>query len=153
VDCSITVVSGTQRDYAAGIDRALAASHELRHLEAQLSSKLGEDGVMLLRDVLGRGITVENAAKERGEGDAQRVSWWRGTFRRCLRHLAEITGFAVRNAYQNQQHQDARLQGERERQQTNERRPKKGGERGQPADKSQETTRVEGRQETGPAGA
>jgi hypothetical protein len=145
VDIEAPVISGGQRDYAAGIDQALAALDELQHIEVQLQRKSGEDGVTLLRDVLGRGITIENAAKERGKGDGARVSWWGGTFRRCLRHLAEITGFAVRNAYENQRREDARQAKERERQE------KKGDKREAPAGQSQEASHAEGSEEASAA--
>ncbi len=126
MDIAAPNVQGSTRDYAAGIDQALAARDELRQIEKQLSRKLGEDGVTLLRDVLGRGITIENATKERGESDGLAVTWFGGFFRRCLRHLAEVTGFAVKNAYANQRHQDDRQEAERKRQEQNRRERKKG---------------------------
>ncbi len=134
VDVSAPQVQGSTRNYAAGIDQALAARDELRQIEKQLSRKLGEDGVTLLRDVLGRGITIENATKERGESDGPAVTWFGGFFRRCLRHLAEVTGFAVKNAYANQRHQDDRQEAERERQERNRRERKKGGRREEQAE-------------------
>jgi hypothetical protein len=120
-------MSGTQRDYAVGIDQAIAARHELQHVEAQIARKHGREGVIPLRDALGRGITMENIAKERGEGSGQNVvAWYGGLFRRYLRHLAEVTGFAVRNAYENQRREDARQTRERERQEGNRRERKRG---------------------------
>jgi len=50
------------------VDVALHASHELKHIEAHLHQRLGEDGVMLLCGICRRGITNENTAKERGVG-------------------------------------------------------------------------------------
>ncbi len=70
----------------------------------------------LLRDVLGRRITIENAVRERSEGEPVQVSWWGGAFRRFLRTLAKVTGFAVRNAYENAQRGDERQAEVRQRQ-------------------------------------
>jgi hypothetical protein len=117
VDIAAPQIQGAQRDYAAGIDQALAARDELQAIERQLGRKLGEDGVTLLRDVLGRGLRIEDAAKERGEGEPVQVSWFGGFFRRCLRHLAEVTGFAVRNAYENQRREEKRQDEEQQRRQ------------------------------------
>jgi hypothetical protein len=129
IDLSAPQVSGRLRGDFEHLDVQLRALHELQHVEAQLLRKTGEDGVALLRDVLGRGITVENAAKERGDDDEARVRWWGGTFRRCLRHLAEVTGFAVKNAYENIKREDARQDEQRRRQETNAKKRKKGGRR------------------------
>ena len=69
-------VSGCRPGDFEHVHVQLRALRELQRVEAQLFRKTGEDGVLLLRDVLGRG----NAAKERGEGDAPRVSRWGGPF-------------------------------------------------------------------------
>jgi hypothetical protein len=61
-----------------------------------------------------------------------------GTFRRCLRHLAEITRFAVRNAYDNQRREDGRQEEHRQRQERNEQRRKKGGKRNAPTAEQRE---------------
>jgi hypothetical protein len=129
VDIAAPQVSGSTRDYSAGLDQALAARDEMKDIDAQIVQKLGEDGVELLRDILGRGMTIETAAAQRGEGDKHRVGWWGGFFRRCLRHLAEVTGFAVRNAYANRQRENDRQDFVRRREEENTKKRKKGGRR------------------------
>jgi hypothetical protein len=57
--------------------------------------------VKLVRDCLGRGLTVEMASKERGDLDKWRRAWWGGMLRKVLMALAEISGYAVRGAYDN----------------------------------------------------
>jgi len=96
VDPSMPPISGSVGQFK-GIDGALRAARELKRIEAALSQRAGDDGVDLIRDVLGAGKTIELAARERGDDDNPRIAWWGGTFRRCLRHLAEITGFAVQD--------------------------------------------------------
>ena len=66
----------------------------------------------LIRDVLCAGKTIERAARERGAQGKQKLAWWGGLFRRCLHYLAEIAGFAVKDAYRNRHKQ---LQRERKR--------------------------------------
>src|SRR5258706_357259 len=100
VDVSMPPISGSVAQFE-GIDGALRAARELKRIEAALSQRAGDDGVDLIRDVLGAGKTIELAARERGDDDKQRIGWWGGTFRRSLRHLAEISGFAVQGAYRN----------------------------------------------------
>jgi hypothetical protein len=46
-----------------------------------------------LRDVLGRGLSIERAARDRGEGAKGLVAWWGSFFRLCLRVLAIVLGF------------------------------------------------------------
>jgi hypothetical protein len=112
LDLSAPQVSGRRSDDFEHVDVQLRAVHELQHVEAQLMHCIGEEGVLLLRDVLGRGIAIDLAARERGETTKDR--WWGGLFRRSLRHLAEITGFAVHGAYRRIE-QQARQQREAEK--------------------------------------
>jgi hypothetical protein len=100
VDLSMPPIQGAINQFE-GVDMALKAAREIKRLDAGLHKRAGEDGVALLRDVLCHGLTIERAAKKRGDGNKAKVSWWGGTFRRCLHHLAEISGFAVSGAYRN----------------------------------------------------
>jgi hypothetical protein len=117
VDLEMPPISGGRGGDFQGADMVLRATKELKQIEGALLKRSGEDGVILIRDVLGVGKTIEAAAAERGDSDGPRI--WGGTFRRCLRHLAEITGFAVPGAYRNLQHrmqqEQRQLQQERER--------------------------------------
>jgi hypothetical protein len=133
LDLSAPQVSGRRSGDFEHVDVQLRALHELQHVEAQLMHWIGEEGVLLLRDVLGRGIAIETAAVARGDGDQLGMKWWGGTFRCSLRHLAEITGFAVRNAYANQQREEKRRDDEHSRQERNSRERKKGGRQEEPA--------------------
>jgi hypothetical protein len=58
-----------------------------------------DEGLTLIRDVLGRGVTIEAAARERGEASKRRIDWWGSFFRRCLKALAVLLGFACKDAY------------------------------------------------------
>lgn len=58
-------------------------------IERQLSRHFGADGVLLMRDVIGRGKTIERAARERGDDSKHGVAWWGSLFRRCLHQLAD----------------------------------------------------------------
>jgi hypothetical protein len=98
-------ISGIQGTAYAGAAKALVATNEMKRIEKALQQPAGDDGVSLVRDILGSGFTIEAAAARRGDRDKVRVSWWGGTFRRCLRHLAEICGFAVQCAYRNRHEQ------------------------------------------------
>ena len=69
-----------------------APASALRQIETRLTQRVGGEGRQLVRDILGRGATIETVARERGDGDRPGIAWWGIMFRRCLRHLAEITG-------------------------------------------------------------
>jgi hypothetical protein len=100
VDLTMPPISGAVAQFES-VDVALRATKELKRIERELSQRAGDDGVDLIRDVLGAGKTIALAARERGDDSGKKLEWWGGTFRRCLRHLAEITGFAVQGAYRN----------------------------------------------------
>jgi hypothetical protein len=123
VDLTAPVVSGGLRNQYAAMDDALRASRELTEIEAKVAIEHGEEGVSLLRDVVGREIRIADAARERGQGHM--TTWWGGYFRRSLRCLAEVTGFAVRNAYAHREYRDEVL----ERQEENRRRREEREER------------------------
>jgi hypothetical protein len=108
VDTTMTQISGAQSVAYENAARALDAGKELRRIEVALAKHVGEVGLALTRDVLGLGLTIEAAAAERGDKDKARVGWWGGMFRRSLRHLAEISGYAVTHAYENRQREQTR---------------------------------------------
>jgi hypothetical protein len=95
VDLTAPVVSGGLKNQYAAMDDALRASRELKEIEAKVAIDHGEEGVLLLRDVVGREIRIQDAARERGDAHPTGVTWWGGYFRRSLRCLAEATGFAA----------------------------------------------------------
>jgi hypothetical protein len=110
VDPSMPPISGAQSTPYEAAAMALAATNELKRLEKALHARAGEDGVDLVRDVIGAGKTIERAAVERGDRERKRVEWWGGLFRRSLKHLAEISGFAVPHAYRHRNQQMRREQ-------------------------------------------
>jgi hypothetical protein len=124
VDLSMPPISGAVAQFE-GIDNALRAAKELKRIERELSQRAGDDGVELIRDVLGAGKTIESAARERGDDSGRRMEWWGGLFRRCLRHLAEISGFAVQGAYRNLH---KKIRREREVENTRERNKREGSQ-------------------------
>jgi hypothetical protein len=99
VDVSMPPISGIISGRDLVVAEVMEATNELKRIEKQLTQRAGEDGVDLIRDVLARGLTIEKASAMRGDADKTRVAWWGGLFRRSLRHLAEISGFAVPGAY------------------------------------------------------
>lgn len=119
VDPSMPPISGGSGGEA--IDAVAAAADRLKRIEARLAKSYGAEAVQFVREVLGDGLTVERAAVRRGEGDRPRVEWWGGLLRRCLRELAEASGFAVRGAYRNRAREAERLERERRREEKRER--------------------------------
>lgn len=93
------------------IDAVVAASERLQRIERRLTRAYGNKAVTLARDVIGRGVTVRNAAKlyaRDGTATEESVRWWGGTLREVLQELAEITGHAVRGAYRNRAREEER---------------------------------------------
>ena len=84
VDLSMPVIENSRTDRAQAIDVHRHAADRLRRLDRALLRRFGEDGVELVRDILGRGHTVQQAAHDRGDTTKQPVNWWGGFFRRCL---------------------------------------------------------------------
>jgi hypothetical protein len=81
------------------IEQRERAGSTLRRAEAYVRTRVGDEGLMLIRDILGTGMTIERAAVLRGEADKQSIRFFGSLFRRCLRHLAVVLGFAVKGAY------------------------------------------------------
>jgi hypothetical protein len=108
VDLTMPPISGITTDRLAGAMHGIEAADQLKRIETALEKRAGEDGVALVRDVLGAGKTIERAAAERGDRERRRVEWWGGMFRRSLKHLAEISGFALPHAYENRRREQAR---------------------------------------------
>jgi hypothetical protein len=98
-DPSMTPVSGGRSDGSDWIDAKAKAVLDLKRVEKRIAEQYGAEAVNLLRDVLGAGKTIQSAARERGEVSNDCMKWIGGFFRRCLRHLAVILGFATRHAY------------------------------------------------------
>lgn len=100
VDVSAPHVSGTRYDTAyESIAARRGAAKQLRSVERTLAKRYGAEGLMLTRDILGAGRTIETAARERGVADKQNLRWLGGLLRRCLRLLACLLGFASWGAY------------------------------------------------------
>jgi hypothetical protein len=97
-DFTMPPISGLISD-GPPIDGRVQAGLALFRAEEYIRVRVGEEGLSLIRDVLGEGMTIEAAAISRGEGDKQSVRYHGSLFRRCLRHLAVVLGFAVKGAY------------------------------------------------------
>jgi hypothetical protein len=105
VDASMPPISGRRGDgFEAGVDAQRRAVKVLAQVEARLMRRYGDEGLQLLRDVLGRGCTIEVAARERGEATKDRIGWWGSFFRRCLKVLAVLLGHATKDAYRVRHH-------------------------------------------------
>jgi hypothetical protein len=89
------VVRAIGGDYV-GVDARRRAAEKLHQVEGELVARYGLVGLRLIRDVLGRGLTIEAAAGARGdENDKQGIRFWGSFLRRCLKALAVILGFAT----------------------------------------------------------
>ncbi len=120
VDPGNPVVSGGGGAREA-IDAVIAASNELERIETYLCNRHGSECIALVRAVAAQGLTVERFARERGETGRVRVKWWGGLFRRALEVLAEASGQAVKNAYENREREETRLEREAKRRERKER--------------------------------
>jgi hypothetical protein len=92
-------VSGARSDHEGFIDHQVRATRTLERIEGELLHRYGAEGVTVLRDILGRGCTIEAAARECGEVSKSDSGWVGGLFRRVLRGLAIVLGYATRDAY------------------------------------------------------
>lgn len=97
-DFTMPPISGLKSD-GPPVDGRLRAGVTLMRAEEYVKARVGEEGLALIRDVLGEGMTIERAATLRGEDDKQSIRFFGSLFRRCLRHLAVVLGFAVKGAY------------------------------------------------------
>jgi hypothetical protein len=80
------------------VDARRRAAHHLREVDAAVLAEFGITGLQLLRDILGAALTIEACSMRRGDGDdKQSLRFWGSYFRRCLRGLAVILGFATRD--------------------------------------------------------
>jgi hypothetical protein len=83
-------ISGSVAQFE-GVDGALRAAKELKRIETALSQRAGDDGVDLVRDVLGAGKTIELAARERGDNDNPRIAWWGASALISFRYSSDTT--------------------------------------------------------------
>jgi hypothetical protein len=109
VDPSAPVVSGGNNGHGA-IDAVMAAGDRLKRIERGLSRAYGEAAVRLVRDVVGRGLTIEKATLRAmlSACDPAAVRWRGGLLRESLKELAELCGYAVRGAYANRGREERR---------------------------------------------
>ena len=70
------------------------ALQRLRVIDAALAKKHGSEGVLLVRDVLGEGFSIEAAARRRASTNERSTRSWGWLFRRCLSVIAFKFGYA-----------------------------------------------------------
>lgn len=98
--CDLDAVhSGAVSGSSYGVDLKRRARVALMKAENQIAQKFGAEGVHVLRDVLALGKTLERAAAERGELTKNNIGWLGGFFRRVLKALAVVLGYATAGAY------------------------------------------------------
>ena len=73
-------------------DRQIRASAEM----AKADKRLGYDGKMLVMDILGRRLSIREAAERRGEFTRSGWEYTGRRFRECLESLAVLWGFAMK---------------------------------------------------------
>lgn len=74
------------------------ALKRLRLIDTALAKLHGSEGVMLVRDVLGEGYSIEAAARRRASNSERSTRSWGWLFRRCLSVIAFKLGFASTSA-------------------------------------------------------
>lgn len=70
------------------------ALQKLRVIDHALGKRHGSEGVMLVRDVLGEGYSIEAAARRRASQSERSTRSWGWLFRRCLSVIAYKFGYA-----------------------------------------------------------
>lgn len=103
------------------IDAVRDARVIMRRMNRRLAKVYGSEAVTLVREVLGAGLTIQRVATTRGEGTKTGRLYWGRLFGRCLRELAETSGFAVRGAYRNRAREAERIEKARRRAEKRER--------------------------------
>jgi hypothetical protein len=82
-----------------GSDGQRKASKALIKLELKLWSKFGNEGVGVIRKILVDSYTVEKLAAEKGDNSVRHKDFLGQFFRRCLKEMAVILGYATNSAY------------------------------------------------------
>ena len=86
-DIAAQMYARRQIDDASFLAAKAYRSDQRAKIEARIVTRFGREGLELMRDVLGSGMTLEHAARERGEVTKHDVGWWGGLFRACLRSV------------------------------------------------------------------
>jgi hypothetical protein len=90
IDPSAPVVSGGSGT-ADLVDAVKDAADRLARMEGRLRKQYVAEAVTLVREVLGDGLTVERAARKRGDADKDlAIKWWGGMLRRSLQELCPL---------------------------------------------------------------
>jgi hypothetical protein len=74
------------------VDARRQAAHRLHQLDAEILAQFGVTGLQLVRDVLGRALTIEACSAHRGDHDRASLRFWGSLLRRCVRSLAVLLG-------------------------------------------------------------
>lgn len=70
------------------------ALQKLRVIDQALAKRHGTEGVLLVRDILGEGYSVEAAARRRASQSERSTRSWGWLFRRCLSVIAFKLGYS-----------------------------------------------------------
>lgn len=96
VDLTGGSIDGARSSFGALTDTQLRAARVLARLDTALSLRYGGEALLLVRNVLGESIAIEEAARMRGSMSNREVRSWGWLFRKCLNELAVRLGYATR---------------------------------------------------------